>query len=296
MTTTSLLAASITILAILLITTYLITKHKKAKQVPVEPNSQKPPNEEEETQIMVHDLRAPVVAIKNSASLMLSNKLNEDDQKNMMNLIHDQANNLLTQISTILEAAKIDGGRLVLKKTPGNLGIVVNEELSLFRSEAKRKNIELVAQIGNDLPVFSFDNVRITEALNNIISNSLKYTNQNGHVNITVDTDDLYKKTKNQGSVVVTVKDDGIGIPMEKQHMLFKKFSDLNNGTDKSNERVSSGLGLYITKEIVDAHGGIVKIDSEVGKGTTTTIILPITTIQQPQPIQTAQPNQSITN
>ena len=194
----------------------------------------------------------------------------------MLNLIHDQSKKLLAQISTILDAAKVEDGKMALNKTPGDLGIVVQKELSLFLPEAKRKNITVIAEIGNNLPTFSFDNIRITETINNILSNSLKYTNENGVIKVTVDTDETYERTKTRGNVVVTISDNGIGIPPEKQHMLFSKFAELNNKANKETQNVSSGLGLYITKGIIDAHNGTIKIDSAVGRGTTTTFTLPI--------------------
>ena len=226
------------------------------------------PDQQEYSHMVVHDLRAPVVVIKDTASLLLSNKLNDGEQKNMLNLIHDQANKLLNQISTILDAAKAEEGKLSLKKSQGNIAQVVKEEIALFQPEAKRKNIRLVSEVNDNLPVFFFDNVRITEALNNILSNSLKYTNENGIVRISVDADDKY--------VSVSVNDNGIGIPAEKQNKLFTKFGQLNNNTKKENQNLSSGLGLYITKWIIEAHGGTIKINSEEGKGTIATFTLPI--------------------
>jgi len=104
----------------------------------------------------------------------------------------------------------------------------------------------------------------------------LKYTNENGVIKVIVDTDETYERTKTRGNVVVTISDNGIGIPPEKQHMLFSKFAELNNKANKETQHVSSGLGLYITKGIIDAHNGTIKIDSAVGRGTTTTFTLPI--------------------
>jgi signal transduction histidine kinase len=247
-------------------------RHKK-QPPPVDPSQAK---KEDETRILVHDLRAPVVAIKDTASLMISSTLSPEEQKKMLLLVHDQANNLLSQIATILEAAKIDGGNLVLKKLPGNMADIVNEEISLFLSEAKRKNIQLLSEIGNDIPKFSFDGLRITEAINNLISNSLKYTEENGVIRVKVDTDDHYKRTKKDGNLILSVIDTGVGIPPEKMPKLFTKFADINSEASKEAKSISSGLGLYITKKIIDAHGGTIRIESTVGKGTTATIQLPI--------------------
>ncbi len=241
-------------------------------------NLQQNNNHDERTHIIVHELRAPVVAIKDTAGLLVSGKLSEEDQKKMLNLIHEQANKMLAKISTILDSAKVEDGELVLKKSLGDLGGIVKDEMSLFMAEAKRKNIKLIAEISNDLPTFPFDNIRITEAINNILSNSLKYTNENGEIKITVYADETYQKTKRVGNVMVSIADNGIGIAEDKQHMLFTKFADLNNNSNKENDNLSSGLGLYITKAIIEAHGGNIIINSKVGKGTTATFCLPIDT------------------
>lgn len=270
MITTSLLIV-IALLFTLAAASYFIHVNNRTKQLTkTQKGEGEIKNQEEYSHVMVHELRAPIVVIKDSASLMISNKLNGDEQKNMLNLIHDQANKLLSQISTILDAAKVQDGKLSLKKTQGNIGEVVKEEMTLFQPEAKRKNISLIAQVKEDLPTFFFDNVRITEALNNILSNSLKYTNENGLIRVTVAHD--------EGHIIVSVADNGIGIAPEKQSRLFTKFGEINRNMNKENQNLSSGLGLYITKWIVEAHGGTIKIESEEGKGTTTTFTLPIDT------------------
>lgn len=268
MTTTFLLIV-IALLFTLLAVSYFLYVNKQTKELS---KTQKDENEiqktEEYSHLIVHELRAPIAVIKDTASLLISNKLNFEEQKKMLNLIHDQAVKLLDQVSTILDVAKVQDGKLSLKKTQGNIGEVVKEEMALFQPEAKRKNISLIADIKDDLPSFFFDNVRITEALNNILSNSLKYTNENGIIKVSVSLDGE--------NISVSVADNGIGIPAEKQNRLFTKFGEVNRSTNKENQNLSSGLGLYITKWIIEAHGGRIKIESEEGKGTTTTFTLPI--------------------
>jgi len=232
--------------------------------------------EEEELHAIVHELRAPLVAIKDSASLMLNQNLDPEEQKTMLNLVHDQSIKLLEQISTILDSAKYEDGKLNLRKSLGSLEQVLKDEVALFMPEAKRKNISLASEADGTIPSFLFDQIRITEALNNLISNSLKYTNEGGKIKISL--------SKKDGNAVVCVSDNGIGIPAEKQKMLFTKFANINQGATEDREKLSSGLGLYITKGIIDAHKGTITIQSEVGKGTTTTIFLPIETAENISP------------
>lgn len=231
---------------------------------------------EEFSHSVVHELRAPVTAIKDSASLMLADGLSPEDEKKMLVLIHDQSKKMLMQISSILDAAKVEEGKLVLTKTIGDIGKLVQDEVALFLPEAKKKNITLVAEVGKNLPLISFDNIRITQAITNVISNSIKYTNQNGVVKIAVDTDEEFERTGSHGNMIITITDNGIGIPLEKQHLLFTKFGQLNSNASQEAQAVSSGLGLYITKGILQAHGGKIEIKSDIGKGTVAILSLPI--------------------
>lgn len=269
MNTTALLliVAIFLLLVALYLLWWLYTERKKEKGQDVEILPRRT-NQEEMTQVMVHDLRAPVVAIKNSAALIKTGKLPDSDEKEMVDLILEQSENVLFQISTILDAAKVSQGKLNLKKESGNLGDLLREQIQVFESEAKNKNITVTSEIDGNIPNFYFDKVRITEALNNLLSNSLKYTNENGLIKISL---------KHQGqNATIIVSDNGIGIPKEKQKDLFKKYAELNN-SDKT-KKISSGLGLYITKWIVTTHGGNIRVESEEGKGTTFYMMIPIET------------------
>lgn len=223
---------------------------------------------EEMSHMIVHDLRAPVVAIKNSASLLVMGGLPEQEQKEMLKMIEDQAEKLLGQISTILDAGKMDKGKLTLNKEMADLGSTIEEAVSVFESEAETKHITITPSLSKTLPQFYFDKVRITEAINNIISNSLKYSSENGWIRI---------QTKPLGhNAQIVISDNGIGISSKKKKDLFKKYSQAH--TDANTQKISSGLGLFITKWIIETHGGTIRLESEEGKGTTTTITLPLQT------------------
>lgn len=221
---------------------------------------------EEMSHMIVHELRAPVVAIRNSSSLLLTGNLSKDDEKDMLKMVSEQADKLLSTISTILDTGKVNQGKLELNKELADLGSLVKEEVGLFQSEANTKKINITMDVSSTLPMFYFDKVRFTEVLNNLISNSLKYSNENGIIKITV---------RQQGAnAFLQVADNGIGIAANKQKNLFKKYSQAN--ASSKTQKISSGLGLFITKWIVEAHGGTIRLESEEGKGTTTKITLPL--------------------
>lgn len=223
---------------------------------------------EDFTHMMVHELRAPVAAMKGASELLLTNKnLSKDEQEQMLTIVHSQAIKLLEQVGFILDAAKVEAGKFVMNKTSDDLKKVIADQIQVFASQAETKHINMVSDIDSTIPLMEFDNVRIGQVLNNLLSNSLKFTPEGGTVYVTA----AYKPE--QKIVQTRVSDTGIGIPSDKQDKLFSKFFQIHeNGESKS----GSGLGLYITKGIIEAHGGAIQLESEAGQGTTITFSIPI--------------------
>lgn len=225
---------------------------------------------EDFTHMMVHELRSPLTAIKDSAELIISSrKLDRKEQVKLLRIIEEQSKMLLKNVSSILDAAKIQAGKFTIQKMPADIKKTVEESVQVFTPQAKTKDIKITADFEKDLPHVSFDPSRIEQVINNLISNSLKFTPEKGKINISVKKDGERKKT-----LLVSVVDTGMGIPKDKQGKLFSKFSQiLQNG---NGENLGTGLGLFITKGIVEAHGGVISLDSEEGKGTTISFTLPL--------------------
>ncbi|MDP3941541.1 MAG: ATP-binding protein [bacterium] len=238
---------------------------------------------EDFSNMIVHELRSPIVAIKDSSKMMIKDdSMGQDDKTNMLTLIYNQSNKLLGLVNSILDAARIEGNRLVLNKTISDVGQIARDEVELFLPEAKKKNMTLVAQISKDLPLISVDTVRVTQVINNLLSNSLKYSNEGGTIQLIVGTDDAYEKDKDKGHIIVTVKDNGIGIAKDEQDKLFSKFGQIiTDKTSISTQKLSSGLGLYITKGIIEAHGGTLLLESETGQGTSFSFTLPVARLME---------------
>jgi two-component system, OmpR family, phosphate regulon sensor histidine kinase PhoR len=219
---------------------------------------------EDFTNMMVHELRAPLTAVKDSSELILeSNKLTKEETDNLLKIINNQAKMLLEQIGLVLDAAKIEAGRFVITKSLGDVGSLIDETVKTFLPVASKKNILLTSQI-DPLPKISFDANHLREVLNNLLSNSLKFTNKGGKIKITAQALKSY--------IQISVSDTGIGIPQDKQKDVFQKFFRV-----EKTGAIGTGLGLYIVKGIVEAHKGKVGLVSEEGKGTTVTFTLPIT-------------------
>jgi len=234
---------------------------------------------EEFTSEIVHELRSPLSAIKAGSELMLTEKnvLDAEQKKKLIEIIFKQSERLLVDIGDLLDAAKLESGHFAIYQKAESVDTLLNDSVELFRSEAQKKHIAISLDLEPNLPKGFFDQVRISQVVNNLISNSLKYTPEGGKISVTANTslqDHLPQTTTNPG-ILICVSDTGIGIAPDKQTTLFSKFARLENvGFVHSKE--GTGLGLYITKAIVEAHGGNIFLKSEPGKGTTVSFTLPI--------------------
>ena len=226
---------------------------------------------EDFTNMIVHELRAPLTTIKDSSELIMSEKysLSENDKKQFLEIINKQSKVLLDQISSILDSAKIESGKFTVKKIKGDIKKTIKEDLETFLPQATKKHITLKEHMPVYLPLLAFDPLRISQVMNNFLSNSLKFTQKGGEITVSASFDETGKE------ITISVSDNGIGIPKEYQNSMFSKFSQANNNPQKLTKD-GSGLGLYVAKGIIEAHKGVISLDSEQGRGTTISFTLPI--------------------
>lgn len=254
-----------------------ITQYKKSEML-----------KEDLTHIMVHELRTPVTTIKDSAELIISAKDTLDESKKLkfLEMIHSQAKKVLGQIGSILDTAKLDARKLVLQKTKGDVAKLIQDEIQTFMPQAQRKNISLSFDvIARSLPEISFDEIRIGQVIDNLLSNSLKFTAEGGKIKVEIDYKAIPPKLDGGSSpmgeflsldkyIVVSVSDTGVGIAKEQQKFLFSKYTQAKN-TPEEIATQGTGLGLYLVKGIVESHGGRIWVKSAVGQGTTFSFSLP---------------------
>ncbi len=221
------------------------------------------------TNMIVHELRAPASAIKGASNLLLSGSLSATDQIKMENVISASANDMLRTIEDILDYAKAKDGKLTIKKAKSDLEKLILEHIQVFGGASQEKNIELKFSHEGEVPEFYFDPLRIGEVVNNLISNAIKFSRQDGKIDI--------KVTRKDGSVEVSVCDDGVGIPEREKSILFTKFGQVDGASSEELAKDgSSGLGLFLSKEIIESHGGKIWLESEEGKGTHVFFTLPL--------------------
>ena len=239
--------------------------------------------------IMVHELRAPVTTIKDSAELIITSEdsLEKEKKLKFLKMIHEQSKKVLGQIGSILDTAKLDAGKLVLQKTKGDIAKLVQDEIQNFMPQAERKNISLSFDVlAKSVPEISFDEIRISQVIDNLLSNSLKFTPENGKIKVELDyktippvldgISPMGELLSLDKFIVISVADSGVGIAPEQQKLLFSKYTQAKNTSEKV-ATMGTGLGLYLAKGIVESHEGRIWVKSAQGQGTTFSFTLPAT-------------------
>lgn len=206
---------------------------------------------------MSHEIRTPMNGIIGMAHLALQTPLNEK-QRNFVQKIDDSAKSLLGIINDILDFSKIEAGKLTIEKTAFNLFGVVDRIINLIEFKAHEKNIELIVSYGNEIgKMFYGDSLRITQVLTNLMSNALKFT-ESGEIG-------LYVSKVCENRYRFEVKDTGIGLSDEQQGKLFQSFSQADGSTTR--KYGGTGLGLNISKQLVELMGGRIWVESTLGTG-----------------------------
>lgn len=220
--------------------------------------------------MMSHELRAPLNAILGMAQILRPSKL-EGVQRDQLEVIETSGHTLLSLLNDVLDFAKLEMGMLSFRNENVDLLMLVQKiRLDLIPS-AKEKNLDLRLEIEANLPRYvRGDSKRIRQILINLISNAIKYTHS-GYVCLQVVYD---IRDEQQGDFTFIVKDSGIGIPRDKLSTVFNRFQQIDSVYNRKHEGV--GLGLAIVKELAEHMSGQIKVESELGVGSTFTCTLPL--------------------
>lgn len=215
-----------------------------------------------------HELRTPLTSIKGYASILITGKVGNipDAVKERLEKINKHSDNLVKLINDLLDISRIESGRAEMKFVEREIGGIVENVRDLLAPQMKEKEIQFIAEIPEQTPLVFMDPGQIERVLINLIGNAIKFTPANGSITVRAEKD--VKK------ITVHVSDTGIGITEEDVEHLFDEFYRVDNEINQSVK--GSGLGLALTKKIVQAHDGDIWVDSEKQKGATFSFTLPI--------------------
>lgn len=214
-----------------------------------------------------HELRTPLNGIVGIAETMMEGATGKLDKKQIYHLgmIVSCGRRLINLVNDLLDFSKLKNNEIILQKKPVDIRQVAEIVLTLSTPLAQARSIKLINRLDKDLPLVNADENRVQQILHNLIDNAIKYTSA-GYITV-------YGRAK-EGFLEISVSDTGIGIPEEKHELIFKSFEQLDGSAFR--ERGGTGLGLNITKRLVELHGGTISVASTVGQGSTFTFTLPI--------------------
>ena len=217
--------------------------------------------------IVSHELKSPLGAVQQSMYGLasdLEDKLS-NEQKNKIKRLQTRIADLIKLVNTWLRAISVDISTIRDNFEPTSIADITSKAIENVQQQAVRKDITIETSTEEDLEPINGNEVTLVEALVNIIGNAVKYTPMGGHIYVNA--------REEEENICIEIKDDGVGIAAED---LPHIFDDFYVGKTKPEEERRSGVGLAITKRIIEAHDGFITVDSELGKGSNFTVHLPI--------------------
>ncbi|WP_252249318.1 ATP-binding protein [Clostridium sp. VAP23] len=217
---------------------------------------------------MSHELRTPLSAIITCSEILkeeIFGELNSKQLKHITNILNS-GNHLLQLINNVLDISKIEAGKMKLTIGEYSISDIAMESFSVLKSLAYRKNIEINLNIEPSDFIIKIDANKLKQILYNLLSNSIKFTEEGGKVQINI--------TKNLAYMKLVVEDNGIGIKKEDQKRIFNEFEQVDNSYERKYE--GTGLGLPLTKKLVEMHGGEIFLVSNIDIGTKVIVTIPV--------------------
>ncbi len=227
--------------------------------------------------LVAHELKNPMTSIKGYTELLAAGAVGpiNESQANFLNTIRSNVERMATLVSDLNDQSKIEAGRLRLEFKAVDVREVVDEVLRSSKRQIEEKKQTVTLQLADDLPRVWADRTRLGQVITNLVSNANKYTPEGGKIVIGAEESDNHWDPRGASRVVhIWVQDNGIGISPEDQRKIFQKF--FRSEDEKAREAPGTGLGLNISKSLVEMQGGRMWFESEFRKGTTFHFTVPV--------------------
>jgi signal transduction histidine kinase len=222
---------------------------------------------------IVHDLRGPLSGIQGTLEFVLAQEGNKLDSlySDLLQEAQRESERMMGLINELLDFSKIESGSFVMEKEPVRVAGVLKRAVRSLQQVASRDEIFLLSAHGRDVPQVIGSVEKLTQAIINLVSNSLKFTPKKGLISVGAQ---IVRNAELPEAIIVTVTDSGMGIKSSELHQIWEKYQQ--SGTKSLRGGGGTGLGLYIVRQIVEAHGGEVTVASLEGVGTSMVIKLPV--------------------
>lgn len=237
-----------------------ITKEKEIDQMKTELIS-----------MVAHELKSPLTSIFGFSELLLESNLQDPKANEYARIILNESTRLTDLVNKFLDLSRLESGRTEIHMNPFNLKDLIHKIIENYKAQAEKKGIKVLAEIPSDLPAALGEQDMIEQVILNLYSNAIKYSPRYSKIGLEV---------KEEGDhIVVSVIDNGYGIPEDSLPHIFEKFYRVTH-EDGMEEQEGSGLGLALAREIIDQHGGTIKVNSKLGVGSVFSFTLPKGTIE----------------
>jgi two-component system phosphate regulon sensor histidine kinase PhoR len=214
-----------------------------------------------------HELRTPLANIKAYAeTLALADVIDIEQQKQFLNTINSEATRLARFVDDLLSVSSMELGSLSLNKQVTDLGRMLNEVITKIQPQIDEKELTLEVVLPEKMPEPELDKDKIATVLVNLLGNAVKYTPEGGRV--------IFRVNVTDQDIEISVEDTGVGIAKDEVGKVFEKFFRSND--PRVQEQTGTGLGLALAQEVVRLHGGEIGVESEINKGSTFTVKLPL--------------------
>jgi signal transduction histidine kinase len=227
------------------------------------------------TSRLLYEIHNPLGTIKSAAGFLLKGMAGPltEQQQEVLSHIDSVSSKMIALVSDMIDLTKFELGRVHLEKHAVNLEQLLPKVCGRLEAVAKAKKLALQVTVDQSIPTMELDAEKIEQVLGNLIDNAIKYSHEGGTIVVAATS---AKKTLNGSAkecAQIVVKDSGAGISAEELPYVFDKYKEFLTG--KTSEKKTTGLGLAICRSIVEAHKGTLSVESEIGKGSTFTVVLP---------------------